>query len=328
MALSKQEPAGNENKRPRNVMKVELSEKDRGKRLRDYLRNDLKLSGRNIKRLAMDRQIYIGRKSVHMDYTIKGNETLLLNLDREESQDMAPVPMDLDIIYEDSSLIVVNKPPFLVVHPTRNHKEDTLTNGLLYHFSQTNDPSIVRLVSRLDMNTSGLVLVAKNQFIHSSFARFRGEEKPIKTYVAITLGSWAEKEGVIDAPIHWPDPEDYRRTVDDLGQPSRTHYKVLADFGDSSVVRFILDTGRTHQIRVHAKHLGHPLIGDELYGGPILSERPRQFLHACALEFIHPMTRQRFRLLAPLPDDMRQYIESRGTAWQDLEGECRQGLIP
>lgn len=304
--------AGEAAVRPRNVMKVELTEADRGKRLRDYLRNDLKLSGRNIKRLAMDRQVYIGRKSVHLDYLIKGDEVLLLNLDREESQDMEKVAMPLDIIYEDSSLIVVNKPPHLVVHPTRNHHADTLTNGLLFHFAATGDPSIVRLVSRLDMNTSGLVLVAKNQFIHSSFARFRGADKPVKTYLAITAGRWTELSGVIDAPIHWPDPEDYRRVVHDLGQSSRTHYEVLAEYEDSSLVRFVLETGRTHQIRVHASHLGHPLVGDELYGGPLLGEDPRQLLHAVELEFTHPMSGEPMKLRAPLPEDFRAFIISRG----------------
>lgn len=319
MAFSKSSTAEKEHKRPRNVMKVMLEEKDRGKRLRDYLRNDLRLSGRNIKRLAMDRGVFIGRKSVHMDYLIKGDETLRLNLDREESQDMNRVQMDLDIIYEDSSLIVVNKPPHLVVHPTRNHQDDTLTNGLLYHFAQTGDPSIVRLVSRLDMNTSGLVLIAKNQFIHSSFARFKGEEKPIKTYLGITDGIWEEKTGIIDAPIHWPDPDDYRRAVDDLGQPSRTRYTVLGEFGGTSLLRFILDTGRTHQIRVHSKHMGHPLVGDGLYGGPMPGDDPRQFLHAFALEFIHPMTRERIKLTAPLPQDMREFIESRGGDWTAIQ---------
>lgn len=312
MAFSEPTPVKLNKKRTRNVMKVPLEAKDKGKRLRDYLRNDLKLSGRNIKRLAMDRGIYIGRKSVHLDYIIKGDESLLINLDRAESQDMAKVKMRLDIAYEDSSLIVVNKPPYLVVHPTRNHQDDTLTNGVLYHFGETGDPSIVRLVSRLDMNTSGLVLIAKNQFVHSSFARFKGSDKPIKTYLGITSGLWESKSGMIDAPIHWPDPDDYRRVVDELGQPSRTGYEVLAQFNDTSLVRFILETGRTHQIRVHSKYMGHPLVGDQLYGGRLEGERPRQLLHAYALEFTHPMTQERISLTAAMPDDMQQYIINHG----------------
>lgn len=304
--------------RARNVLKVRVEEKHKGRRLRDYLKGDLKLSGRNLKRLAMDKQIYIGRKRVHLDYVIRGGETLLINLDRDESQDMEPVRMQLDVIYEDSSLIVVNKPPHLVVHPTRNHKDDTLTNGLLWHFKQNNDPAIVRLVSRLDMNTSGLVLIAKNQFVHSAFARSHGEDKPIKTYLAVTSGIWPAKSGQIDAPIHWPDPDDYRRTVDPEGQPSLTHFEVLAEFGGFSLVKFILGTGRTHQIRVHASHLGHPLVGDELYGGLLTGEDPRQLLHASALEFTHPMSKERIRLNAPIPDDMRSFIEANGGSWDKI----------
>lgn len=304
--------------RPRNVMKRELSEKDRGLRLRDYLKNRLDLSSRNIKRLAGDRQIYVDRKRVHLDYRIKGGESLVLNLDREEEQDMARVPMNLDIIYEDSSLVVVNKPPFLVVHPTRNHKDDTLTNGLLWHFQETGDPAIVRLVSRLDMNTSGLVMVAKNQFIHSAFARAKEEDKPVKTYLAISDGYWPMKSGVIDAPIHWPDQDDYRRVVDVEGQNSRTRYRILDEFSGFSLVEFILETGRTHQIRVHASHMGHPLIGDELYGGPIFEERPRQYLHAWKLDLRHPMTNEKLNLLAPLPKDMAVFMECRGGHWRNI----------
>ena len=298
--------------RARNVLKVTIDERFKGQLLRDYLRSELRLSGRNMKRLAMDRHIFIGRKSVRIDYKIRGGETLLVNLDREEEQDMVAVPMDLAIVYEDSSLVVVDKPPFLVVHPTRNHHDDTLTNGLLYYFKQKNDPSIVRLVSRLDMNTSGLVLVAKNQFTHSAFARYRGKEKTVKTYLAITQGIWQDKQGTIDAPIYWPDPNDYRRCVHDLGQPSVTHFEVLEEFSGFSLVEFILETGRTHQIRVHSTHLGHPIVGDELYEGPLLGDHPRQFLHAWQLQFIHPMTKEKIKLQAELPEDMKQFILSHG----------------
>ncbi len=303
--------------RPRNVMKIEFSHEDRGHRLRDFLRNRLNLSGRNIKRLAMDRQIYVDRKRVHLDYKIKGGESLVLNLDREEDQNIDRVPMDLSIIYEDSSLLVVDKPPFLVVHPTKNHINDTLTNGLLWHFQERKDPAIVRLVSRLDMNTSGLVLIAKNQFIHSAFARAKETEKPVKTYLAITFGIWQEKSGLIDAPIPWPDKEDFRRVVDEAGQASRTHYRVLEEFGGFSLVEFILDTGRTHQIRVHSRFMGHPLVGDELYEGPLLSEKPRQFLHAWRLDLKHPMTREELKLRAPLPKDMADFIGKQGGSWRD-----------
>lgn len=299
-------------KRARNVLKVTIDESFKGQLLRDFLRNELKLSGRNIKRLAIDRHIFIGRKSVRLDYKIRGGETLLINLDREEEQNITPVPMELVIVYEDTSLVVVDKPPFLVVHPTKSHQDDTLTNGLLYYFKKNHDPSIVRLVSRLDMNTSGLVLVAKNQFTHSAFARYGEQEKTVKTYLAITQGIWQEKQGTIDAPIYWPDQNDYRRYVHELGQPSITHYKVLDEFSGYSLVEFTLETGRTHQIRVHSTYLGHPIVGDELYGGPLFSDTPRQFLHAWQLDFIHPMTKQRIKLQADLPEDMTAFILNNG----------------
>lgn len=288
----------------RNVLKVKIPETKQGQNLRDYLRNDLKFSNRNLKRLSKDRSIFIGRKSVRLNYMIKGGETLMIQLDRQESQDMVARPMDLAIIHEDDSLILVNKPPYLVVHPTKNHFDDTLTNGLLYHFQAKGENSIVRLVSRLDMNTSGLVPIAKNQFSHGRLQR----EAMEKTYLAITQGSWQEPSGLLDFPIYWPDPNDFRRIVHEDGQASRTRYRVLAERAGFSLLAFQLETGRTHQIRVHSSHMGHPLVGDELYGGN-LDLADRQMLHAYQIKLTHPLTQQALQFQAPLWSDMANLLD-------------------
>ncbi|PKK40264.1 hypothetical protein ABB02_00475 [Clostridiaceae bacterium JG1575] len=294
----------------RNVLSETVDEAMSGKRLKDFLKERMNFSGRTMKRLAMERHLFVNRKSARVDQRLREGDRILVLLDREETQDMARTPMDLAVVYEDASLLVVNKPPHLVVHPTHNHKEDTLTNGVLYYFEQRQDPSIVRLVSRLDMNTSGLVLIAKNQFMHASLNQRNAPkgEAPLKTYLGITKGPWQQREGLIDAPIAWPDPSDYRRAVAPGGAPSQTSFQVLDQNEAVSLVRFTLWTGRTHQIRVHCAHLGHPLVGDELYGGPLPLTPPRQLLHASELSLLHPMTGERLSLFAPLPKDMKNYL--------------------
>lgn len=297
-----------------NILKNQAGEHQAGMRLRDFLRNTMDLSNRNIKRLAMGRNIFVNQRTARLNTILKAGDIVHVQLDQEEHQNMAAIPMDLTIVYEDEALLVVDKPANLVVHPTKKHIDDTLTNGVLYHFKENNDPSIVRLVSRLDMNTSGLVLIAKNQFVHSHFSR--RPQDISKKYLGITQGHWEKKEGLLDFPIYLPGPEAIARVIDDQGQPSQTKYRVLGQGRTLDLVEFELLTGRTHQIRLHASHSGHPLVGDELYGGP-LAEYQRQLLHAYALTFVHPMTKETLSLRACLPKDMTNCLTAQGLSWQE-----------
>ena len=171
-------------------------------KIREYLKEELGLSTRFIKKAAIDRRILINGKSVKMNYVLSKGEELEIELSREESQDIEPENIDIEIIYEDEDIIVINKRPFMVVHPTKSHQSGTLANGVLYYFKETNQNCIVRLVSRLDMNTSGLIIIGKNQFAHMQLSQEMKTEKFQKRYLALVHGNLKEKEGTINRPIY------------------------------------------------------------------------------------------------------------------------------
>lgn len=280
-------------------------------KIREYLKNELGLSTRLIRGAAIDKRILVNDKAVKMNYVVSKGENITIVLDKEETQNIEPEKMDLNIVYEDEDIIVVNKEPYMVVHPTRSHGNGTLSNGLMYYFKETGQKSIVRLVSRLDMNTSGLIIIAKNQFSHMQLSKEMRGESFQKRYLALVHGHLKEKEGTINAPIYRDGEDTIKRTVDDRGQESITHYKVLESFEKGDLVECLLETGRTHQIRVHLSHLGNPIYGDFLYGNEEEDKEyiNRQGLHAYGLDFYSPRTREKLSLRAELPYDMKDLIE-------------------
>lgn len=282
-----------------------------GIKLRHYLKEGFELSSRFIKRVAVENRALVNGKAAMMNLRVKTGDKVTVLLDREEKQDIVPEKMDLDIVYEDEDILVLNKKPFMVVHPTKSHQSGTLANGVINYFRECGKNHIVRLVSRLDMNTSGLIVIAKSQYAHMTLQRSKME----KRYIAIVHGHLKEKEGTIDLPIYRPQPEDgfdsIKRVVDDRGQRSITHYKVLESFNGGDVVECLLETGRTHQIRVHLSHLGHPIYGDFIYGDGDneLHLIKRQALHAYGLNFISPRSGKELSLRADLPYDFKELIE-------------------
>lgn len=294
----------------RNIIDVTIGKEFKGKRLKDYLKDDLKFSSRLIKNLIKGDYIFINRKRSRTDYIIKGGERLSVLLDKEESMDIAEVKMDLDIVYEDSSLIILNKPSGIIVHPTKSHQDDTLANGILWHFKQNNDVGVVRFISRIDRDTTGLVMVAKNQFVHSYFSRFGHGGSLKKEYLAIVEGKMPEDNGTIDLPISKEGLENYRRYVTEDGLEARTNYSVLLYSEGYSIVRFSLETGRTHQIRVHTSHIGHPIVNDPLYGGKTVDESCGQFLHAWKVSYPDPISGENMSHVADLPKHMIHFINS------------------
>lgn len=279
------------------------------KKIREFLKESLQMSTRFVRKAAIDKRILVDGQKVKLDYVLKEGQTIEIILDKKETQDILPEKMDLEVVYEDDNILVVNKPPFMVVHPTKSHPTGTLANGVIGYFREKGDDSIVRLVSRLDMNTSGLIIIAKNQFSHMALSRDMKEDTFKKIYLAIVHGHMAEESGTIDLPIYRPTEDAIKRIVDERGQESITHYKVLETYDDAQLLMLELETGRTHQIRIHLSHLGCPIFGDTLYGTEDEEFIGRQALHAHKLEIPHPKDGKVIGFQCHMPEDMEELIK-------------------
>ncbi len=296
-----------------SILEKQVENIEEGTKIREYLKKELGLSTRLIRSASIDKRIFVNNEVVKMNRILNLGEIIKIDLAKDESQDIAPEKMDIDIVYEDEDILVVNKKPFMVVHPTKGYQSGTLANGVINYFVESGQNCIVRLVSRLDMNTSGLIIIAKNQFSHGMLSKEMSENKVEKRYLAIIHGCMKEKHGTIDLPIYKPEgiENGIKRIIDERGQRSITHYKVVEEFNNSSLVECKLETGRTHQIRVHLSHLGHPIYGDVLYGygeeEKVLIKR--QALHAYGLDFKSPRSGEPLSLRAELPEDMKELIK-------------------
>lgn len=293
-----------------SVLEFEIKEEDSGRKLRDYLKTEIGLSTRLMRGAAVDGRIKIRDQRVKLNYTLAAGDIIKIELSKEEDQDIEPEEMNLDIVYEDEDILVINKPPFTVVHPTRSHPTGTLANGVLYHFRSKGENCIVRLVSRLDRDTSGLIIIAKNQYSHMFLAKEMERNALVKGYTAVVWGNLKESKGTINEPIYRPTDDSIKRVVDPRGQESITHYEVVESLNQADIVRLRLETGRTHQIRVHLSYLGNPIIGDTLYGREEETLINRQALHASHLSFLHPRTKEVISLSSDLPEDIKNLISN------------------
>ncbi|KEZ88638.1 hypothetical protein IO99_00175 [Clostridium sulfidigenes] len=280
-------------------------------KIRDYMKENLNLSGRFIRGSAMDRRLRVNGKEVKLNYKLQEDDVIEVTVNAEESQNIEGEDLNIKVIYEDDDLLIVDKPPFMVVHPTKSHPMGTLANGVIHHFRSNNDNSIVRLVSRLDRDTSGLIMIAKNQFSHMNLAKSMEKNLIKKSYLAIIHGNLENQEGTIDLPIGRPTDETIKRAVLEDGQRSITHYKIKESYKEGTLVELVLETGRTHQIRVHLSYVGCPIYGEQLYSDFNDEELiSRQALHAYALTLPHPRSGEILNFESTLPEDMTKLIHN------------------
>ncbi|RYL89763.1 RluA family pseudouridine synthase [Sporolactobacillus sp. THM7-4] len=287
-------------------MERKIDQQHNGMVMLDYLKKELRISRRTLSAIKYKGgHLLIDGQDRTVRHLLKEGEVLSIVFPPETPSDfLTSESMPLDIVYEDDWLMIVNKPAGIPVIPSHQYPSGTLANGLLAHFEKENLASTVHIVNRLDRNTSGLMLVARHRFSHERFFKMQKQKEIKRRYLAFVEGILHEKEGVIDAPIGRREGSVIERKVDWRdGKRSITHYRVIRQFPDRTLVAVRLETGRTHQIRVHFASIGHPLLGDDLYGGPVDSIT-RQALHSFELSFVHPFTGQHFHLHAPLPGDM------------------------
>ena len=270
----------------------------------NFLRNQCNLSSRMITRLKREKDgILMEGKILRTVDFVKSGKVVEINMPSEKSA-VFPVCGDINIMFEDSNLLVVNKPPSMPVHPVKQHQCDTLANIVSYYSLQKGESYVFRAVNRLDKDTSGLVVIAKDRFTANSI-----KNKINKFYYAICHGR-LEGENTINKPIGMQDGSIMVRRIKHDGLPSVTHYKSLFSSDEFSFVKLWLETGRTHQIRCHMSSIGHPLLGDDLYGGK-LDKLNRQALHCGEIEFIHPVNGNKINIKADLPNDMKAVLNEK-----------------
>lgn len=294
-----------------SVITYKVGKEGQDVKIRDYMKENLNLSGRFIRGSAMDRRLRVNGKEVKLNYKLQEDDVIEVTVNAEESQNIEGEDLNIKVIYEDDDLLIVDKPPFMVVHPTKSHPMGTLANGVIHHFRSNNDNSIVRLVSRLDRDTSGLIMIAKNQFSHMNLAKSMEKNLIKKSYLAIIHGNLENQEGTIDLPIGRHTDETIKRAVLEDGQRSITHYKIKESYKEGTLVELVLETGRTHQIRVHLSYVGCPIYGEQLYSDFNDEELiSRQALHAYALTLPHPRSGKILNFESTLPEDMTKLIHN------------------
>lgn len=297
-----------------------------------------------IDKLLINNLITINGKIAKKSEILNGNEEIIVKIPLPEEKNIVPEDIDLDIAYEDNDIAIINKPAGMVVHPAPGHYKGTLVNALIYYFSKLSNmntpdgynneahfitPTKFRpgIVHRLDKDTSGLMIIAKNDYVHSLLKKLFENHKIQKVYIALTMGTLSEQEGTIKTNYGRNPKNKQKMSVRPEGKVAITHYKVLKSFPGFELTKVYLETGRTHQIRVHFSYIHHPIMGDKIYSSKkqmlnlvpfsvknkineiITSVLTRQALHAYKLEFIHPITKTKISVTKDMPEDMQKVIE-------------------
>ncbi|MBP1933972.1 tRNA pseudouridine32 synthase/23S rRNA pseudouridine746 synthase/23S rRNA pseudouridine1911/1915/1917 synthase [Ammoniphilus resinae] len=289
-------------------LELTLNEVHQGKTVEAILKEDLALSGRMIQRLTRQKGLFLNRKAPFLKKKGKKGDVLRVLIGDREEGGLTPENIPIDITYEDHEVLVINKQPGLIVHPIKPDQQGTLANGIAFYLASKGTPGKVRPVHRLDKDTSGLILIAKNSYIHHLLDKQLRENVIHREYLVLVKGKLADQQGTIREPIG-QDPENpVKRKVVSTGEEAITHFQVEKEFAECSLLRVRLETGRTHQIRVHFNHIGHPVLGDTLYGNPHPHIR-RQALHAYQLQFVHPLREELMSFTEEPLEDFQKLME-------------------
>ena len=279
--------------------------------IKQILKNKFNMSDRFILKLKSSNSIYINGVPVFINYKIQVNDILtIIENSKEDSSNIVPNSnIKLNILYEDDFLLIVDKPSNLPVHPSILHYEDSLSNAVKYHFDKIDLYKKIRPVNRLDKDTSGIVIFAKNEYIQECLVKQMKQNVFKKKYLAVLSGILEKDSGTISAPIARKNDSIIEREIREDGDLAISHFKVLERFNNMTLVEYTLETGRTHQLRVHSKYIGHPIVGDSLYGlqSPLIS---RQALHAYEVSFVHPINKEKMLIHSDLPDDIKKLIDA------------------
>ena len=296
-------------------IRLRASEESKNQRLDAFLASSLDgLTRSQATRLIESGEVAVNGKTAGKSYRLAGGEDIAVTLPEPEPVEAVPQDIPLDVVYEDADVIVVNKPSGMVVHPAPGHPDGTLVNALLYHCAGTLSgiggalrPGIVH---RIDRDTSGLIIAAKNDAAHQYLSAQLADHTLARTYECIVVGKLREDRGTVDAPIARHPTDRKRMAVVAGGREAVTHWEVIARYPGYTHVRCRLETGRTHQIRVHMAYIGHPILGDTVYGAK--KEVPGltgQCLHAVGLRFLHPRTHEVVELFCPLPEEFTRMLQ-------------------
>lgn len=271
----------------------------------DVLKNEFLLSARLITKLKQSNNIFFNEEITYTKKLVCANDVVSVLIDFvEDNSNIVATNIPLDIIYEDEYLLAINKPANMPVHPSMLHYEETLSNAVKYYFDTLNLKRKIRIVNRLDKDTSGIVIFAKNEYIQECLIKQMKTKELKKEYLAIVTGYLQKKSDTLCFPISRKEGSIIERTVNPNGDIAITHYNILKEQNNLSLVHVFLETGRTHQIRIHFSHINHPILGDTLYGtpSPLIN---RQALHSYKITLLHPISKQILTLEAPIPNDMK-----------------------
>lgn len=294
-------------------MNLKFQTEEKGQRIDKYLCEQTQLTRSRIQQLIEQGAVVVNGKATKSNYKINPGDLIEVSYEDLSELDVVAQDIPLDIRYEDSDVIVINKPRGMVVHPANGNQQGTLVNALLYHckdLSGINGVLRPGIVHRIDKDTTGLIIVAKNDKAHLELSKQLQDKTVNRLYYALVHGTFAHDYGTIDAPIGRDETDRQKMAVTEKNsKEARTHFRVLERFKDYSLVECRLETGRTHQIRVHMRYINHPIVGDEKYGYRRTMKIGGQLLHAHQLEFVHPSTGEKMVVEAEIPQDFAEVLQ-------------------